>query len=211
MNNFPDRAVRLLITALLGAALAACGKSPPAEPTPSSAPVDTSAPATVDPLPPPDSAPAAPAQPAPEAPSPTDPSPAPKPTASVVPALDSMRLAKPNAKMGVAADLRYAFDVQPALNQPATLSLAAVARVPGQKLTISVQNAPGLRVAAGPISMEKAGSGDVYRQQYSITRSEGASATMRVLVTMDAPAGSAFGFFTVPLEDLLANANNSSK
>jgi hypothetical protein len=211
MNNFPNRALPVLVTALLVSALAACAKAPPAETAPASAPVETSAPATVDPLPPPDSAPAAPAQPAPEAPSPTDPSPVPKPTAAVVPDLDSMTLARPSAKMGVAADLRYAFDVQPALNQAATLSLAAVARVPGQKLTISVQNAPGLRVAAGPISMEKAGSGNVYRQQYSVTRSEGASATMRVLVMMESPAGSAFGFFTVPLEESPLNAKNSSK
>lgn len=182
--------LRVAVILLGGSLLTACHKAPEAAPAPAVSPAAEAPPA-------PDAAtptPADPATPAPEAPPPTDPSPAPKPTAADEPNLDTMRLAQANtSKLTVAAQLRYQFDGN-------TLHLAAVARVPGQRLNISLKETPGLQYAAGPASVQKAGSGNAYRQQYSIIRSAGAPASLRVLVTMDSPAGSAFGFFTVPLD-----------
>jgi hypothetical protein len=193
---------------LLGAALlGGCEKPPPADApaAPEAAPAPAAVPAPDTP-PPPDTTtpaepnPADPAQPSSDAPPPTEPSPAPKPTAANEPALDAMRLATPSAKMTVAADLRYQFDSAPLAGQPATLHLAAVAQVPGQNLRISLKEAPGLQFAAGPADMQKVNSTSVYRQQFSITRAAAGPANLRILVTMESPAGSGFGFFTIPLE-----------
>jgi hypothetical protein len=197
-----------LAAILLGTALLwGCEKPPPAEaPTaPEAAPAPDQAPAPAD-VPAPDSAtpaepnPADPAQPSPDAPPPTEPSPAPKPTAANEPNLDAMRLATPSAKMTVAAELRYQFDSAPLADQPATLHLAAVARVPGQNLRISLKDTPGLQFAAGPVAIQKVNSSSIYRQQFSITRGATGPNSLRVLVTMESAAGSGFGFFTIPLE-----------
>ncbi len=182
----PITTPRLAVFLLGSGMLAACDRAPAPEaaPTPAVTPAPEAPPAPV-----PD-----PAQPPPEAPPPTEPSPAPKPTAADDPNLATMRLAQSDTqKLSVAAQLRYQFDGD-------TLHLAAVSRVPGQKLDISLKDTPGLQYAAGPVSVQKAGSGNAYRQQYSIIRGAGAPASLRVLVTMDSPAGSAFGFFTVPLD-----------
>jgi hypothetical protein len=203
-----------LTAILLGTALLwGCERSPPADApsAPDNAPAQdqATAPADVpapDAAPPPDTAtpaepnPADPAQPSPNAPPPTDPSPAPKPTAANEPMLDAMQLATPSAKMTVAADLRYQFDSAPLADQPATLHLAAVARVPGQNLRISLKETPGLQFAAGPVGIQKVNSSSIYRQQFSITRGSDGPRNLRVLVTMESPAGSGFGFFTIPLE-----------
>jgi hypothetical protein len=202
-----------LAAILLGAALLwGCGKPPadvPAAPDAAPAQDQATAPSDVpapDAAPPPDAGtpaepnPADPAQPSPDAPPPTDPSPAPTPTSASEPTLDSMHLATPSAKMTVAADLRYQFDSAALADQPATLHLAAVARVPGQNLRISLKEAPGLQFAAGPVGIQKVNSSSIYRQQFSITRGADGPRNLRVLVTMESPAGSGFGFFTIPLE-----------
>jgi len=175
--------------------LAGCSEPPPpVEPAP---PAESAPPA--EPLPPPDSAPTAPAQPAPEAPPPTEPAPAPTPTSNQ-PDLDSMSVATPSAKMSIAVDLRYQFDGDASPNQPVTLHLAAVPRVPGARLKVSVKQVDGLQLAAGAPSLQKVNGADVYRQQFSVTRGATSPAQLRVLVTMDLANGSAFAFFSVPLD-----------
>jgi hypothetical protein len=144
--------------------------------------------------------PADPAPPGETAPPPTDPAPTAKPTAAQVPSLESMQLAKSSGKLGVAADVRYSFDTAPAAGEPVTLSIAVVPRVAGQTLAFSLQPAEGVQVAAGPVTRLKVGQADTLRQQYAITRTAGTSGTLRVLVTHQWDGGSAFGFYSIPLE-----------
>jgi hypothetical protein len=185
--------------ALLTLVLAACGKPPqdaaPAAPASDATPA---APASGSELPPPDAAEPAPS-PAPDAPPPTDPSPAPKPAADAGPALDTMLAAIPSAKISVPVDLRYRFDGEPLANQPVTLHLAAVSRVAGNNLHVSVKQTQGLQVASGALEVQKATATAVYRQQLSVTRSAAGPDKLRILVTMDLPEGTAFGYFSVPL------------
>ena len=117
-----------------------------------------------------------------------------------VPEIGAMRTAIASSKMSVAAELRYSFDAPATENAAVTLHLAAVADVPGQTLKISVQDSPGVTLAAGPPSTEKVNSADVVRQQFSLTRAAGSPDRLRVLVTMESAAGSGFGFFTIPLD-----------
>ena len=167
----------------------------PAPAAPAPAPTDGTPTAPVDPT----TTPAAPAQPAPNAPAPTDPSPAPKPTAQV-PAVDSMTLARPSAKMSVAVDLRYQFVGAVVEGQPVTLNLAAIPRVAGTNFNVHVGKAPGLEISNGTLSAQKVEAAGVYRQQLSVIRHATAPANLRVQVTMDMPEGTAFGFFTIPLD-----------
>jgi hypothetical protein len=202
---------RTATAALLVFMLAACDPAPkvedaarqptPAAPASETPPADTTTPAPSE-VPPPDDAPGAPAQPSPDAPPPTDPAPAPKPTAAVdEPALDSMQTAKAPAKLSVPVDLRYSFDGDPLANQPVTLHLAAVPRVAGTNLGVSIKPVTGIQVAsAGALNVQKANANGAYRQQFSVTRQASAPAELRVLVTMDLPEGQGFGYFSVPLE-----------
>lgn len=186
---------------LLAALLGGCAKPAPAPEAPGpapAAPADAAPPAET--LPAPDTSPAAPAQPAPDAPPPTEPSATPKPTAANEPALDSMRAAIPSAKMSVAVDLRYSFDGAVLPDQPVTLHLAAVPRVAGTNLKISVKETGGVQIAAAPLNVLKATASSVYRQQLAVTRTSAAPAQLRVLVTMDMPEGSAFGFYSIPFD-----------
>lgn len=169
----------------------------PAPAAPDATPsVDPSAPAPTDPT----TTPAAPAQPAPTAPAPTEPSPAPKPTAANAPDVATMSRAIPSAKMSVAVDLKYSFDGTPAAGQPVTLHLAAIPRVAGNNFAVSVKQAPGIQVSQTALSAQKVEAQGVYRQQYALTRTSASASGVRVLVTMDMPEGTAFGFFTVPFD-----------
>jgi hypothetical protein len=181
---------------LLAVLLAGCAKSEPPPATPPAP--DASPPA--DAMPAPDAAPAAPAQPAPDAPPPTEPSAVPKPTAANEPGIESMSLATPSAKLSVAVDLRYSFDGPVIANQPVTLHLAAVPRVEGTNLKVSVKEVAGLQVSAGSLNVQKATASGVYRQQFAVTKLASAPADLRVLVTMDSAEGKAFGFFSIPLD-----------
>jgi hypothetical protein len=185
--------------ALLALVLSGCGKPPtPGEPTaapPAPAAESPAAPAAV---PPPDAAAPAPS-PAPAAPPPTEPSAVPKATAANEPSLDSMRVAQPSAKISVPVDLRYQFDSEPLPNQPVTLHLAAVSRVTGANLRVTVKPMAGLQFATGPLELQKTTVSSVYRQQLSVTRSAAGPDHLRVLVTMDMAEGNGFGYFTVPL------------
>jgi hypothetical protein len=194
----------LLCAGLLSMCLAGCSKdAPTADPAPPS-PADAPAPPPVDDLPapsgevpPPDSAEPAPS-PTPEPPPPTEPSAVPKPTA-LDPALDSMHAATASAKISVPVDLRYQFDSDPLLNQPVTLHLAAIPRVAGAKLRVTIKNVEGIRVAAGPMEIQKAAATSAYRQQLSVTRTALGPDTLRVLVTMEMAEGNGFGYFSIPL------------
>lgn len=193
-NHFDSKLRCAAGAALLALVLGGCTKPKPGEPT--AAP---SAPASEVPAAPlPDVATPAPS-PTPEAPPAKEPSAAPNTTAANEPSLDSMRVAQPSAKISVPVDLRYQFDGEPLPNQPVTLHLAAVSRVDGAHLQVTVKQVEGLRFAAGPLELQKSTVANVYRQQLSVTRSATGPDHLRVLVTMDMAEGNGFGYFTVPL------------
>jgi hypothetical protein len=203
--------IRLPIGALLAAGLlAACSKPtatpevpPPAAPAGEAPAPTVPPPASEDTPPPPADAPTAPAQPSPDAPPPTEPSPAPKPTSAAnEPALESMKAAIPSAKAGVPVDLRYTFDGAVAPDLPVVLHLAAVPRVTGSNLKVTVKQVDGLRVSTGGLEVQKASASSVYRQQLSVTRLATGPAEIRVLVTMGVGEGSSFGFFSIPLDSV---------
>jgi hypothetical protein len=191
------------LPALVAACLVACARPDPAPPAPAPASPSDEAPApTVPPPaseetpPPPGDAPAGPVQPSPDAPSPEDSSPAPQPAATEdEPALESMRLASTNAKIGVPVDLRYSFE-------GSILHLAAVPRVEGSNLKISVQHAPGIEFSEGSLNVQKAAQAGVYRKQLALTLLPSAPAQIRVLVTMGVGEGSGHSFFSIPLDSV---------
>ncbi len=184
---------------LMALALLACAKStPPAEPA--SAPAKEAAGQAPDEAP--DATPTDEATPAP--PQPSDPSTMPPPqdppAASTEPDLNSMPLARPSAKISVAADVRYQIDGPIAPGQSATLHVAVVPRIAGAPMQVSLAEKAGLTIAAGPARVQKLGNRDVIRRQYAVTRAAESAREIRVLVTMDAAEGTGFGFFTIPLE-----------
>jgi hypothetical protein len=192
-TNYLPQTVRLsLAVTLLAVMLTGCDKPPaptpePARPSPNVTPVN--------PAPAAEPAPA----PAPTPPPPTEPSPAAKPTAGNEPSVESMHAAIPSAKMSVPVELRYLIDGEVLDNQPVTVRLAAVPRVAGARLQVTVKQVAGLQVASGPLQVQKVAASGVYRQAMSITRASSGPQSLRVLVTMDTPDGSGFGFYTVPL------------
>jgi hypothetical protein len=101
--------------------------------------------------------------------------------------------------MSIAAELRYQIDAA-APGGPMTLHLAAVPQVEGSNLEVSVKAEDGIELSAGALTLQKSGSSTVYRRQYAVKRSAAAPVALHVLVTMDMPAGSGFGYFTVPLD-----------
>lgn len=124
-----------------------------------------------------------------------------KPTVEAAnePDLAGMSLARASSKLGVPVDLRYQFEDTVETGRPVTLHLAAVPRVEGSNLSVSVRETAGIDAAAGAITARKADASRAYRQQMLVTRQADAATELRVLVTMDVPEGSAFGYFSVPL------------
>jgi hypothetical protein len=198
---------RFPVSILVVALLAGCKPAPQADapkesPAPASqVPADTSPAAAPADSTPPDQAPTAPAQPAPDAPPPTEPSPTTKPTAAASePPLDSMSTATAPAKLSVPVDLKYRFDGDPVAGETVTLHLAAVPRIAGTHLSVSIKPVDGLRVvSSSKLAVQKANANDAYRQQLSITRPASVP-ELRVLVTMDMPEGLGHGYFSIPLE-----------
>jgi hypothetical protein len=127
---------------------------------------------------------------------PQSPAPASRATA---PDLSTMKQATASSKLGVAVDLRYQFDGAVEAGRPVTLHLAAVPRVPGSNLSVSIKEAEGIQTNAPALAAQKATAGTAYRQQVSVTRAAAAPTELRVLVTMETPEGSAFSWFGVPL------------
>ena len=186
--------------ALLGLLLAGCDappSPPPATPAEVPAPPAEAVPAPSSEVPPANAAEPAPSPP-PTPPPPAEPSPVPTPTGTE-PALDSMPLATASAKISVPVSLRYQIDGDALSGQPFTLHLAAIPRVPGARLKVSVKSAPGMQVASGPLQVQKASPATAYRQRLSVTRAASGPENLRVLVTMDLAEGTAFGYFTIPL------------
>ena len=181
---------------LLAMVLAGCDRPAP-QATPSEVPPPAAAP-PAETLPAPDATPAEPAQPAPDAPPPSEPSAVPKPAATE-PELDSMLVAKASSKLSVAVSLRYSFDGSVTADRPVTLHLAALPRVEGTNLNVAVKEVNGVRLAEGPLNLQKSGSANVYRKQVSVTPLAGSPSELRVLVTMNVGPDLGFGYFTIPL------------
>ena len=117
------------------------------------------------------------------------------------PALSAMKLARPPSKMGVPVDLSYQFDGDVKDGQPVTLHLAAVPRVAGSNLTVSIKSEAGISTPANPLKAQKADVSAAYRQQVAVTKAANGPKELRVLVTMDLPDGSsAHSWFSVPFE-----------
>lgn len=112
-----------------------------------------------------------------------------------------MRLASPPSKRSVAVDLHYQFDGDVSAGRPVTLNLAAVPRVEGTNLKVSLKEDSGVQAKASGISVQKATASTAYREQVTVTKLAGGPSELRVLVTMDTPEGSAFGWFGVPLNE----------
>jgi hypothetical protein len=183
----------LLCAWFMTGVLVACAKPeppPPAEPqtTPDTAPT-----------PAPEDAPTGPAQPTPDAPPPSDPSPAPAPTSEhEEPAVESMMAAVPSGKMTVAVGLRYAISGDPSTGA-INLSLAALPRVAGSNLNVSIKAEPGISITSTPLVVQKTSAAGTYRKQMSLAL-DPAVERVRVLVTMDMPEGTGFGFYSIPLK-----------
>jgi hypothetical protein len=122
------------------------------------------------------------------------------PAVNAGPPLATMSLASAPAKLGVPVDLRYSFDGVVEPGRPVTLHLAAVPRVAGSNLSVSIKQEAGIEAVAAPIAVQKAAVGAMYRRQLSVTRVAGGPSELRVLVTMEMPEGSAHSWFGVPFE-----------
>lgn len=115
------------------------------------------------------------------------------------PAISSMQLAEAPHKLGAPVDLRYQFDGDATTGQPVTLHLAAIPRVAGTNLVVSVRKEDGISTSAAQLSAQKASAATAYRQQISVRKLAEGPAQLHVLVTMEVPAGSAHSWFTIPL------------
>jgi hypothetical protein len=117
------------------------------------------------------------------------------------PSLSAMSLAEPPSKLGAPVDLRYSVEGDLAMGQPVTLHLAAVPRVAGSNMEVSIKEEAGISTSSriGQMRVQKADASAAVRQSMSVTRQSGGPSSVRVLVTMETPEGSAHSWFTVPL------------
>jgi hypothetical protein len=181
--------------ALLAALLSGCGKPVPVpdvpEPTVAPAPVESAPAPAASLVPVPEAAVADAAVSAPAAATA-------RPASE--PALSAMKSAQGSSKLSVPVDLRYQFDGPVQDGQPVTLHIAAVPRVEGSNLAVSIKEVPGVRTTSGELRAQKATAATAYRRQLAVTKLAGGPRELRVLVTMDMPLGSAFGWFSVPFD-----------
>ena len=127
------------------------------------------------------------------------------------PALSSMMVAESPQKLGAPVELRYQFDSDVRAGQPVTLHLAAVPRIPGSNLVVSIKKESGISTTAGDLTALKASASTAYRQELSVTKLAGGPPDLHVLVMMETPAGSSHSWFTVPLDASAAAAKQQPK
>jgi hypothetical protein len=204
-TQYFDRRHNAGIATVLALLLAGCGKSMPTPtvPEPTVAPAPAPAPAPTEAVPAPVATPPAPAAAVLPA------SPAPAKVVSNEPDLADMKVAQGSSKLSVPVDLRYRFDAPLRPGEAVTLHLAAVPRVAGSNLVVSIKEVPGIRTTVGELRAQKATATTAYRHQVSVTKFAEGSRELRVLVTMDMPVGSAFGWFSVPFEAMPASGKKA--
>jgi hypothetical protein len=190
---------------LVFALIASCAKPEPDPAQPSTTQPAAPSPDSAAPVPPPEQTPppedsaTGPAQPTPDDPLASAPSLARSATSnSQEPGVETMLAAVPSGKMTIAVGLRYALSGDPATG-PMTLSLAAIPRVAGTNLNVSVKSEPGIKATTTPMRVEKATVSGIYRKQMSLNVGPEVR-RIRVLVTMDIAEGTGFGFFSIPLD-----------
>ena len=190
-----DRNLPLVAVAVLGALVAGCSRPQSAAPAPEATQASEATPGAVT-VPPAAEMPPLPATP--EAGSVLK-------AAASEPELASMKMAQPaSSKMGVAVDLRYQVDGDAMTGQPVTVHLAAVPRVAGTNLEVSIKPESGIEFSKETLGAQKADAGTAYRQQLRLTRLATGPRELRVLVTMDFPIGKGFTYFSVPLDGAAA-------
>jgi hypothetical protein len=134
------------------------------------------------------------------APATSAPAPASRPAAAPAPDLATMKRAvSESAKLGAPVDLHYLVDGTAQPGSPVTVHLAAVPRVDGASLSVSIKDTAGLTANVAPLVQQKASAGTAYRLQMAVTRAPDGPSELRVLVTVESPEGSAFSWFGVPL------------
>lgn len=190
-----DMNSRWLLGVALAALLAACGKKPEAPP----------------PAVPPPQTPAVDAAPAAAPSEAAVPRAAAASAATSEPALSTMQVATMTSKMGVPVDLRYQFEGDALSGQPVTLHLAAVPRVAGSSLSVSIKQEPGVEFVQEAMVRQKITADTAYRQQLSVRRLAQGPQELRVLVTMEMPIGSAFGYFSVPFQPAPSASSTGKK
>ena len=116
------------------------------------------------------------------------------------PALATMALASAPQKLGAPVDLRYQIEGDASAGQPVTLHLAAVPRVAGTNLTMSIKEESGISAKASRLSAQKVSAATAYRQDVSVSKLAGGPEELHVLVTIEVPEGSAHSWFTIPLQ-----------
>lgn len=130
---------------------------------------------------------------------------------SAEPPVSSMRLAQAPHKLGAPVDLFYQIEGEADAGRPLMLHLAAVPRVPGSNLVVSLKKETGISTTATAQTTQKASASTTYRQQISLTKLAGGPAELHVLVAMDMPEGSAHSWFSIPLDAVPAAAKQSSR
>jgi hypothetical protein len=133
------------------------------------------------------------------------------PAASSAPELSDMKVAQVvSEKLGVPVELRYQLDGDAMAGGPVTLHLAAVPRVAGKNLTMSIKQESGIEFPRDALHAAKVDAATPYRQQLQLARQAGGPDEIRVLVTMDFPIGTGFTYFSVPLGGGAAKTKEST-
>lgn len=189
-GQFMHTSWSLLAMVAAGALLAGCGNRQPETPEPlQPAPADPQTTAQ----------PEVAAQPDAAAATLPDSNPS-RPAAASEPELSAMKVAKVvSEKIGVPVELRYQLDGDAMAGGPVTLHLAAVPRVAGTNLAVSIKQESGIELPREELHAAKVDIATPYRQQLQLTRRAGGPQEIRVLVTMDFPIGQGFTWYTVPL------------
>jgi hypothetical protein len=119
---------------------------------------------------------------------------------SAPPAIEHMLLAQPSAKASVPVDVRYQLRAPPTRDQPVTLELAFVARIPGRNLKVQFPRGESVTIDSGgaTFAQQKAEVDGVVRRSLIVTpRAE--HGAVRVLVSMDVEGTRSFGIFSIPI------------